>query len=90
MAANKKIRMDEITRECVERTYCEARLGRKGSKWARGEFLAEILIDLEESGDAMRYLDAKGRIAWKAPPKLRELIADLQKDVELEYEAEDT
>jgi hypothetical protein len=89
MAANKKIRMDEITRECVERTFCEARLGRKGSKWARSEFFAEILADLEESGDAMRYLDAKGRIAWKAPPKLRELIADLQRDVELEFEAED-
>jgi len=89
MTRNKKIRMDEITRECVERTYCEARLGRKGSKWACSEVFAEILIDLEESGDAMRYVDAKGRISWKATPRLRELIDDLQTDVELELEEED-
>jgi hypothetical protein len=81
--------MDEITRECIQRTHCEARLGRKGSKWAHGKSLAEILIDLEESGDAMRYVDAKGRISWKATPRLRELIDDLQTDVELELEEED-
>jgi hypothetical protein len=90
MALNKKIRMDEIIRECVETAYGEMRLGRKASKRARNAIFLGILVDLEESGDAMRYLDTKGRIAWKAPPKLRELIANLQKDVELEFEAEDT
>jgi hypothetical protein len=50
--------------------------------------LAKILAKLESNGDAMRYLDGEGRIAWKATPRLREYLADLQADAEADAEAE--
>jgi hypothetical protein len=34
----------------------------------RAELIAEILREYERHGDAMRYLNAKGQIAWKATP----------------------
>jgi hypothetical protein len=32
----------------------------------RAELIAEILREYERHGDAMRYLNVKGKIAWKA------------------------
>ncbi|MGB7102464.1 MAG: hypothetical protein WBD95_27335 [Xanthobacteraceae bacterium] len=40
------------------------------------------------NGAAMRYLDASGRIAWKATPKLRGYLEDLRLDAEIEFEQE--
>ncbi len=37
---------------------------------------------------AMRYVDAKGRIAWKATPKLRDYLEDLRLDAEAELAEE--
>jgi hypothetical protein len=44
--------------------------------------LAETLADLESDGYAMRYLDAEGRVAWRATPKMRDQINDLRLDAE--------
>jgi hypothetical protein len=52
-------------------------------------FFANVLAELEVTGDAMRYVDAEGRIAWKATPCLRDYLMDLQLDAEAEFEAED-
>ena len=44
--------------------------------------LPSILLEFEAAGDAMRYLDSKGRIAWKTTPRLLEKLADAKLDAE--------
>lgn len=52
------------------------------------DVLAELLGDLEASGDAMRFVDAKGRIAWKATPRLCDYLQDLELEAEEDLEDE--
>jgi hypothetical protein len=47
----------------------------------RAQLIAEILGKFEEAGDAMRYLDSKGRIAWKATPSMLTRLADAEQEV---------
>jgi len=44
--------------------------------------MAEILREYERSGDAMRYLNANGQIAWKASPLMLQKLADAEREVE--------
>jgi hypothetical protein len=81
-----KIRMDKIARELVEEAWEWARLGRDREFVDRERVFSEILADLESDGDCMRYLDSKGRIAWKATPDLRDCIRDLRIDAEEELD----
>ena len=83
-----KILMDKIIRECVEQEYEQVRLGRTGGFLERDTAFAEILAEFETQGAAMRYLDAKGRMAWKATPKLRDHLHDLRVDAETEFDQE--
>jgi hypothetical protein len=83
------IPMDEILQEIVDQAYEIARLGRNGDLPDPDLVSAEVLSELELAGDAMRYLDSEGRIAWKATPSLRDYLMDLQRDAEAEFEAED-
>jgi hypothetical protein len=46
------------------------------------EVTAEILRSYEAAGDAMRYLDRKGRVAWKATPRMLTRLADAEREVE--------
>lgn len=49
--------------------------------WTSSSLIAAaVLIELEASGDAMRFVDANGRIAWKATPNL----CQFRKDAELD------
>ena len=41
-----------------------------------------MLAELEAAGDAMRYVNFRGQIAWKATPQLRDYLMDLQLDAE--------
>lgn len=84
-----KFRMDRIVRELVEEAWEWARLGRIGGFLARDVVFAEALADLESQGDAMRYLNSKGRIAWKATPDLRDYLNDLKLDAEADLEDEE-
>jgi hypothetical protein len=81
--------MDEILQEIVEQAYGAARLGRIGDSEDREMFFAKVLAELEVAGDAMRYVDSEGRIAWRATPSLRNYLMDLQRDAEAEFDAED-
>jgi hypothetical protein len=45
-----------------------------------------MLANLEASGDAMRFVDGKGRIAWKATPSLFQYLQDLEVDAEADLE----
>ena len=60
--------MDEILREYADQAYDTARLGRNGVHPSRGRVSAEVLAELEAAGDAMRYVNSRGKIAWKAGP----------------------
>ena len=83
------IPMDEILQDIVDQAYDVARLGRNGDLPDPDLVSAEVLTELEVAGDAMRYVDSGGRIAWKATPSLRGYLLDLQLDAEAEFEAED-
>jgi hypothetical protein len=51
------------------------------------QLITEILHHYEARGDAMRYLNARGGIAWKASPLFLAKLADAQRDAQddLEY-----
>ena len=80
------ILMDEILTECADQAYESARLGRNGVRTTRDLVSAETLAKLETSGDAMRYVNSRGQIAWKATPNLRQYLKDLQLDAEADLE----
>ena len=46
----------------------------------RTERISQILRKFEDAGDAMRYLNAKGEIAWKAMPGMRSRLADAEQE----------
>jgi len=83
------ILMDEILQEIVDQAYGAACLGRTSDFSDQDMVFANVLAELEVTEDAMRYVDAEGRIAWKATPCLRDYLMDLQLDAEAEFEAED-
>ena len=56
--------------------------GETASISARDRVSAEMLAELEAAGDAMRYVNPRGQIAWKVTPQLRDYLMDLQLDAE--------
>jgi hypothetical protein len=81
-----KFRLDKIVRELVEESWEWARLGRGRDFVDRDRVFSETLANLESSGDAMRFVNSKGQIAWKATPDLRDYIMDLRIDAEEELD----
>jgi hypothetical protein len=47
---------------------------------SKQSLIAEVLHEWEEAGEAMRYLRADGKIAWKATSKMLERLADAERD----------
>ena len=80
------IPMDKILQEIADQAYYASSLRRNGVQPTRDVFLAEVLGELEASGDAMRFVDAKGRIAWMATPRLRDYLQDLELEAEEDLE----
>ena len=78
--------MDKTLTEYADQAYETARLGRNGVHPSRGRVSAEVLAELEATGDAMRYVDCRGQIAWKATPQLRDYLLDLRLDAEADLE----
>jgi hypothetical protein len=56
------------------------RIKKRVSGRPRTELIPQILGKFEEAGDAMRYLDARGRVAWKATPRMRSRLADAERE----------
>jgi hypothetical protein len=81
--------IDNILRDILEQTLESARFGRDAKFAERNRVFAKTLADLESDGDAMRYLDSQGRIAWKATPRLRDHLMDLKLDAEAELADEE-
>lgn len=84
-----EIPLDKILREYIEHTFDAARLMRDWNRLDQNAAFSKALAELEKGGNAMRYLDRKGRIAWKATPRLRDLINDLWRDAQADAEEED-
>jgi hypothetical protein len=53
---------------------------------AESQVLAEFLRQFEEAGYAMRYLNSKGQIAWKATPRLLTRLADAEQEARADAE----
>ena len=80
------IPMDSILTEYAEQAVETARLGRNGVHRASDRVFGGVLANLEASGDAMRYVNSHGEIAWKATPRLRNYLMDLRLDAETDLE----
>jgi hypothetical protein len=66
---------------------CECRGRREASPVKSGsEINSEILHEYEVSGDAMRYLNAKGQLAWKASPSMLQRLADAEHEAKADME----
>ena len=74
------MRIEATLLDYLEETYSHARLRCNRIGRSREAVLANILAEAEAAGDAMRYIDPNGRIAWKATPQLREHLTDLKAD----------
>ena len=72
------ILMTKVLRFWVDVEY--ERIKNKRPGCARTELLAQILGKFEEAGDAMRYLNTKGEIAWKATPGMLSRLADAEQE----------
>jgi hypothetical protein len=72
------LRINRILRFWIECEYRENRGTDAGR--SRAQLIATILREYEEAGDAMRYLNADGRIAWKATPKMLSKLADAERE----------
>jgi uncharacterized protein with HEPN domain len=81
-----KVALDEILTEYADQAVETARLRRNGVHTARELVSATMLVELEAIGEAMRYLNSDGQIAWKATPQLRDYLMDLQLDAEADLE----
>ena len=77
-----RILIDRTLTEYADQAFLVTRLRRNGIDTTPNLVSAETLAELEASGDAMRFVDTNGRIAWKATPKLRNYVIDLQFDAQ--------
>jgi hypothetical protein len=73
-----RFRMTKVLRFWVECEYQRIKKHAIG-RW-RTELIPEILRKFEEAGDAMRYLNTKGEIAWKASPGMLSRLADAEQE----------
>jgi hypothetical protein len=73
-----KVRMSKSLRFWVDCEYQGTKNHCPGCP--RTELIAQILRKFEEAGDAMRYLNAKGEIAWKATPGMLSRLADAEQE----------
>jgi hypothetical protein len=50
--------------------------------------VAAILREYEQCGEAMRSLNRRGQVVWKASPQMLDRLADAEAEVEAEYQNE--
>jgi hypothetical protein len=75
-----EILIDKILMEYADQAYETVRLGRNGVHTPRDLVPREFLAELEAAGDAMRYVNSHGQIAWKATPSLCQYLKDMELD----------
>jgi hypothetical protein len=73
-----KFRMSRILRFWVDIEYEDVK--NRGPDRPKTEGIAQILRAYEEAGDAMRFLNTDGRVAWKATPRMLVRLADAERE----------
>jgi hypothetical protein len=76
-------RMSRILRFWVEVEYEDQDLRRTDDYE-----VAAILREFEQCGEAMRSLNRRGQVVWKATPQMLERLADAEAEVAAEYQNE--
>jgi hypothetical protein len=71
-------RMTKILRFWVDVEY--GRIKNHDFSRTRAQLIPRILREFEEAGEAMRYLNTKGKIAWKATPGMLSRLADAEQE----------
>jgi hypothetical protein len=79
-----KFRMDATLRFWVDVAYDNIKSDHP--KLTKRRLIAQILHQYQERGDAMRHLDNRGKIAWKASPRFLMMLADAERDAQDELE----
>jgi hypothetical protein len=79
-----KLRMDKTLRFWTD--VASEDIKADHSNLTKRQLLAQILREYEACGDAMRYLDANGKMAWKATPWLLTRLADAERDAQDDLE----
>jgi hypothetical protein len=79
-----KIRMDNTLRFWVDVAYENVKSDHP--KLTKRQLIAQSLRQYQERGDAIRYLDGNGKIAWKASPRFLTKLADAERDAQDELE----
>jgi len=78
--ATMKFRMSKCLRFWVECEFDDIEDQDPGPGRSKSELIAQILREFEEAGDAMRFLNASGRVAWKATPRMLTRLADAERE----------
>jgi hypothetical protein len=73
-----KLRMDQTLRFWVD-AACE-HIERDHPNLTKCQLVAQTLLEYERRGDAMRCLNKRGRIVWKASPRFLSMLADAERD----------
>jgi hypothetical protein len=79
-----KIRMDKTLQFWVDVAY--ENIKSDHPKLTKRRLIAQILHQYQERGDAMRYLDVEGKIAWKASPRFLTMLADTERETQDDLE----
>ena len=75
-----KIQMDRTLRFWVDVAY--ENIKSDHPKLTKRQLIAEILHQYQERGDAMRCLNKRGRVTWKATPRFLGMLADAERDAQ--------
>jgi len=75
-----QIRMSRILRFWVDVEYEDIR--DQAPDRRKPDLIAQILREFEAAGDAVRFLNADGRVAWKATPRMLTRLADAEREAE--------
>lgn len=73
-----KFRMDNILQFWVD--VAAEQIKSDHANLTERQLLAQILREYERRGDAMRYVNANGKIAWKASARFLSMLADAERD----------
>jgi hypothetical protein len=73
-----KLTMTKVLRFWVDVEF--ERIKNQECSRTRAQLIPQILREFEEAGDAMRFLNADGRLAWKATPGMLSRLADAEQE----------
>jgi hypothetical protein len=73
-----KILMDQTLHFWVDAAREHIKAG--NAELSRRQLVVHILREYERRGDALRCLDKRGRITWKASPQFTSALADAERD----------